>query len=447
MPTRDEVKARVCAEVDRRAEEIRRISDHILRHPEPGYRETRTAQFVAEQLDRMGVPHRDGLALTGVKARLKGRSAGPTVAILGELDSLIVADHSLADPATGAAHACGHNAQIASMLGAGMALQTVMDHLDGDVVLFAVPAEEYIEVEWRLRLREQKKIEFLVGKAELIRLGEFDDVDMCMMIHTNANQSGDGLASVGDTYNGCVVKFMRFTGKAAHAGAVPHQGINALKAATFALQAIDAQRETLRDEDAIRIHPIITKGGDAVNVVPADVRLETFVRGKTLEAIADAAARVDRSLRAGALAMGASVEIVTVPGYLPTRMDPNLAALAHTNFAAVVGEQNVGQPRHVTWSTDAGDLSHLMPLIHPRVGGIKGTLHGNDYWTADHDLAAVAPARAMAMTVVDLLHDGAREAGRVIAEAGKERKKLTRDEYLALVRRFATTEHYRERGF
>src|SRR5919199_1271711 len=114
----------------------------------------------------------------GVKARMKGRSPGPTVGILGELDSLIVSDHPLADPVTHAAHACGHNAQVASMLGAGMGLQAVMDELDGDVVLFAVPAEEYIEVEWRLGLRERGALEFLVGESELIKLGEFDDVDM-----------------------------------------------------------------------------------------------------------------------------------------------------------------------------------------------------------------------------------------------------------------------------
>ena len=127
------------------------ISDHIMRHPEAGYREARTAAFVAGWFGRMGLECREGLALTGVKARLRGRSPGPAVAVLGELDSLIVGEHPFADPATHAAHACGHNAQVASMIGAGMGLQTVMDELDGDVVLFAVPAEEYIEVEWRHR--------------------------------------------------------------------------------------------------------------------------------------------------------------------------------------------------------------------------------------------------------------------------------------------------------
>lgn len=438
MASVDELKARVCAEIERRGTEIVAISEHIMRHPEPGYREVRTAEFVAKQFAGMALPYREGLALTGVKARLRGRSPGPTVAVLGELDSLIVAEHPLADRSTHAAHACGHNAQVASMIGAGMGLQAVMDELDGEVVLFAVPAEEYIEVEWRLGLREEGKVEFLVGKAELIRQGEFDDVDMALITHTNARPE-DGLASVGDTHNGCVVKFMRFLGRGAHAGSAPHLGVNALKAAQVALHAIDANRETFRDDDTIRVHPIITRGGEAVSAVPADVRLETFVRGKTVEAIADAARKVDRSLRAGAQAMGARVQITTLPGYMPQQMDPNLVALARANCAAVVGEAQMGRPRHSTGSTDVGDLGLIMPQAHPRAGGVKGTIHGADYMVIDHGLAAVNPAKAMAMTVVDLLHDGAREARRVKAEAGP---KLSRDEYLALVRRFASFEEY-----
>jgi amidohydrolase len=438
LVTAERLKARVVAEIERRRDEITAISEHIMRHPEPGYREVRTAEFVAGRLRSMGLECRQGLALTGVKARLRGRSPGPTVAILGELDSLIVADHPLADPTTHAAHACGHNAQVVSMIGAGLGLQTVMDELDGDVVLFAVPAEEYIEVEWRLGLREEGKIEFLVGKAELIRLGEFDDVDMAIITHTSA-RAEDGLASVGDTHNGCVVKFMRFLGRGAHAGSAPHLGVNALKAAQIALHAIDANRETFRDDDTIRVHPIVTRGGEAVSAVPADVRLETFVRGKTVEAIADAARKVDRSLRAGAQALGARVQITTLPGYLPQRMDPNLVALARANCAAVVGEANMGHPRHSTGSTDVGDLGFIMPAVHPRAGGVRGTIHGADYVVVDHGLAAVNPAKAMAMTVVDLLSRGASEARRVKSEAGP---KLSRDEYLALVRRFGSFEEY-----
>src|SRR5262245_53287099 len=137
--------------------------------------------------------------------------------------------------------------------------------------------------------------------------------------------------------------------------------------------------------------------------------------------------------------MGARLQITTLPGYLPQQMDPNLVALARANCAAVVGEVNVGRPRHSTGSTDVGDLGFIMPEAHPRAGGVRGTIHGADYLVVDHVLAAVNPAKSMAMTVVDLLHDGAREARRVKAEAGA---KLTREEYLGLVRRFHSFEEY-----
>ena len=168
---------------------------------------------------------------------------------------------------------------------------------------------------------------------------------------------------------------------------------------------------------SIRVHPIITRGGDAVSAVPADVRLETFVRGSTIRAIQDADAKVDRCLRAGAMAMGATVEIVTLPGYMPLACDPNLSQITLENCSAVVGAEHVGVSGHATGSTDLGDLGYVMPVVHPRTAGAKGNGHGNDYWTVDQQLAAVNPAKAMAMTAIDLLYDGAREARRVKAES------------------------------
>ena len=125
--------------------------------------------------------------------------------------------------------------------------------------MFAVPAEEYIEIEHRETLRAQKKLEFLGGKPELVRLGELDDVDLAMICHTTS-RSEDGLICLGSTSNGLVAKKIQFIGRGSHAGGAPHLGINALNAASLALMAIHANRETFRDEDTIRVHPIITKG-------------------------------------------------------------------------------------------------------------------------------------------------------------------------------------------
>ncbi|MGE0844930.1 MAG: amidohydrolase [Flavobacteriaceae bacterium] len=427
-PSKEDLKRLVCEEIDRRSAEIIDLSADILANPETGFFEQRTAGAVAAKFREMGLSFEEGLARTGVKARLKGAGPGPTVGILGELDSIITPDSPVANPATGAAHGCGHNAQIASMIGAGLGLQTVMRHLDGDVVLFAVPAEECIQIEERLGLRDRQEIGFVIGKPELIRIGAFDDIDMVTITHT-PHGLDDSHASVGDTHNGALVKRIRFTGVAAHAGSFAHKGVNALKAAMLAISAIDAQRERFVESDLVRISPIITKGGDATSSVPSDVRIETMVRARTVEAMREASDLVDRCMRAGAMAIGASVEIETVSGYMPNNPDKRLIRLQYENCARVVGEDRMGVARHQTGSTDVGDLSMMMPVVHPRSGGTVGAPHSRDYYVRDHVLAAVNPAKSMAMLAIDLLYDGAAEAKTVLAEAGP---KLDKQSYLEL---------------
>ena len=203
MPSREELKARVCSEIESRAEEMIRISRTILDHPERGFREVKTSRLVSSKLGELGIDFREGVALTGVVAELNGGGSGPSVALMGELDSLIVSDHPHADAITGAAHACGHHAQIGMILGVaiGLLAPDVLPSLSGRVVLIAVPAEEYIEIEYRDALRQEGSIEFLGGKPELIRLGELDDVDLAMMCHTTSNTDEKTLCMSG-TSNG-----------------------------------------------------------------------------------------------------------------------------------------------------------------------------------------------------------------------------------------------------
>ena len=438
MPSTEELKARVYSQIDSRADELVQISRTILSNPEPGFREAKTSSLVSSKLREFGIDFRDGIALTGVKGELIGGGSGPTVALMGELDSLIVNDHLHADPDTGAAHACGHHAQIGMLLGAsiGLLAEGVLPALSGRVSLIAVPAEEYIEIEYRDGLRREGKIEFLGGKPELIRLGELDDVDIAMMCHTTS-RSEEGKFCISGSNNGIVAKKIRFLGRASHAGGAPHLGINALNAASLALLAIHSNRETFQDDDTIRVHPIITKGGEAVSAVPADVRMETFVRGRTLEAVEDANRKVDRALRAGAMAVGAKVNIQTLPGYLPLQQNKGLNEAFRANAAALVGDDNVTDSGHRTGSTDMGDVSHLMPTIHPYVGGATGLGHGSDYNVEDYRLAVVTAAKALAATVVDLLTDGAARAGRIISTHTPSE---TKDEYLSFMRSLAREE-------
>ncbi len=439
--TKDELRQQVYKAIDTRANDIIGLGETIRRQPELGFKEFKTAKVVEDTLAKLGLAPKGGLAITGVRADLRGGAGdGPTFAMLGELDALVVAGHPEADATTGAAHACGHNAQIAGLLGAAMGLvdTKAAQHLAGGLVFFAVPAEEYGDVEWRVSQARAGKLEFLGGKPELLRLGHFDDVDLAMMIH-GTSRAEDGKAGVPVSNNGCIVKTVRYIGKASHAGGAPHMGINALYAANIALMAINAIRETFRDEDTIRVHPIITHGGSQVNVIPGDVRIETYVRGRTVEAIMAANARVDRALRAGALAMGAKVEIETLPGYMPMQCDPTMAGWFKDTMAPLVGAENFRQISHRTGSTDMGDLSQVMPILHPYIGGARGSGHGADYEIVDKPLMYVTPAKALASMAIDLLYDGAAGAKQVLKSA---KPPMTREQYLTFQRSVGKREVY-----
>ena len=418
---KQKLKDAICDAIEKRSAEIVALGDYLFRNPELGYKETKAAAAVEEQFQTLGLDYRRGLARTGLKARLKGGSAGPTVALLGELDAVVCFDHPDADRNTGAAHCCGHNAQIAMLIGAAMGIidTQAQEHLAGDIVFFAVPAEEYVEIDFRQRLRADGEIRFLGGKQELLHLGEFDDIDMALMCHSESETPGRIIRvprEGGTGSNGFVGKSIRYVGKEAHAGGMPHQGVNALNAAMLGMMAIHANRETFKDADAIRVHPIITKGGDLVNIVPADVRMETYVRGRNMEAIMDASMKVNRSLEAGAMAVGAKVVIDEIPGYLPLRNDQKMAHFFAANAIQLLGEEGVEEARFMSGSTDMGDITHIIPGIHPSIGGIQGSAHARDYVMIDPYMAYVVPAKVMAMTAVDLLWDDAAAAREIIKE-------------------------------
>jgi amidohydrolase len=444
MATIDELKAKTQAEIEARSPWLIDIAKTILNHPEAGFQEVATARLVSEKLHELGIAHDTGIAMTGIKGYIRGGKPGPTVAVIGELDSLRVPGHPHADPATGAAHACGHHCQIGMMLGAAVGLKALEGHqaLAGNIALIAVPAEDFIDVEYRWHLHQEGKLGLMAGKQEFIRLGAFDDVDMAMMVHTSSSSAEEAKFALGGTSNGHVVKYVRFIGKSAHAGSSPHQGVNALQAAMVALNALNTQRETLRNEDTVRLHGILTRGGTSVNAVPAEVRYEGRVRGRNAEVIADANQKMDRCLRAGALAMGAKVNIVSIPGYLPMLNNPPMLALFKHNAARLVGESNIvthAATRNRGGSTDMGDLSQVMPVIHPYTTAATGTGHGADYLIQDYVQAVVHPATAMAMTVIDLLAGEAEKAKEVLATSPA---KMSKSQYLALQEARLTEEIY-----
>ena len=431
MTTAGALKESVCQSIEENRDRIIGVGEAIMDDPELGFKEHRTAEKVQEVFSDLGLEFDSGLGLTGVKAVLRGGRPGPTVALMGELDALQVPGHPRANPDTQAAHACGHNAQIAGLMGAAVGLRTsgIAQELAGNIVFLAVPAEEYVEIDYRLGLVREGKTSFLCGKQELIKLGHFDDVDMAVMIHTKSPAREDGTHGVGISSNGFLAKTVTFRGVAAHAGGAPEQGVNALYAAQLALAGINSHRETFRDEDCVRVHPIITKGGDLVNVIPSEVRLETYVRAKTAEAIRDAASRVDACLKGAAMAMRCRVEIDTVPGNLPLNNDANLRDLFRRNAATLFEEDGYRDYPHGGGSTDAGDLSQLMPVLHPVMAGAHGEPHSVDWHIADTANGYVSPAKTLAMMAVDLLADDAGTGRQVLEDFTPG---MSRDEYLSV---------------
>ena len=402
------LKDRVCAVIDEHRDEIIALGESIRVEPELGYKEFKTFAKVKNTLDKIGLDYESGIAITGVIAQMPGRAHNARLAIMGELDAVVCPGHPQADPVTGAAHSCGHFAQIAATMGAAMGLKYsgVDKELDGDIEFWAVPAEEAGEVEWRKSLIDEGKISFLGGKQEFIALGYLDNIDLAMMIHSSSGPD----CGIATTSNGFVAKYVHYIGKEAHAGGAPHLGINALNAAEIGLMAINAQRETFKNEDTIRVHPIITKGGDLVNVVPADVRIETYVRGKTMPGVLDASRKVNRALEAGAMAVGAQVEIVEIPGYMPRRNDQMFNDVFEKNLDILVGPEHVRHYQHMGGCSDFGDVQHIIPAIHPYIGGAVGGGHASDYLVADPELMYITAAKSMAMTAIDLLANGAEKA-------------------------------------
>jgi amidohydrolase len=426
------LKERARSAIEEHREDIISLAKSIEEEPELGYKETKTNEKVVETLEGMGLDVESPLAVTGARARIG--SSGPRIAVLGELDALVNPEHPKANPETGACHACGHHAQIANMIGTAYAFATtgILDELDGQVDAIAVPAEEYLDLGYRRQIKDEGKIEFFGGKQELIKRGYFDDVDAAMMVHAADDTPEREITSRNST-NGFVGKFVTYTGKASHAGGAPEEGVNALNAAMMGMNGIHAARERFRDEDAIRVHPMITKGGDGVNVVPSDVTMESYTRAKTIEAMEAANDDVNAALEAGAMAVGANVEIEDEPGYMPLRTNDTMVEAYENNVVETLGEDAVVEEKiHLTGSTDMGDVTQVVPGIHPWVGGFEGSVHQKDFEVADEEMAYIMQAKITAGMLIDLFADP--EAIDAILTAKEDKK--SREEYLDDVRTF-----------
>lgn len=422
----DVTEKKIIAMIEAHREEIIAFAEDIENHPEPGFQEFRTARKTAEFLKKTGYRVDENIALTGVKAsweRQDTQEPGgadrknpgyPNITVIGEMDAIGCHTHPKADSQTGAAHACGHHAQMAVMAGAAIAFSDpeIRKELSGSLTFLAVPAEEYIDADKRAALRE-KGIRFGSGKSEMIRTGVFDHTDIIMTTHVHMVDVQEDFYLGNPACNGFDAERVTVRGKAAHAAIDPWNGVNALSITTSAIQMMGLMRETFREEDHIRLHNVIRKAGDVVNSVPDEAVVETKIRASSLERIQEVRQMVDRAYDGAAYAFGGTIERENLPGYMPIR--PRMADDALIDAAEELGlDFRKVQPGDFNNAcTDVGDLTQLFPVINFTFRGFEGRLHGSDFRITDKEKAYILPAKLMALTIYRLLRKKGEKAVKI----------------------------------
>ena len=409
----DETGQRILRLIDVHKDQIIAFAEDIAAHPEPGYEEFCTAGKTAEVLKNLGYKVTEHLARTGVKGT-KSIKEGPSLTVIGELDAIGCHSHPNANPVTGVAHACGHHAQMAAMIGCAIAMADpdVQKCLAGTVNFLAVPAEEYIDADKRARLKKEG-IEFCCGKSEMIRTGVFDDTDIALTTHVHMVPVEEDFYLGNPACNGYSAERVTVRGKAAHGAIDPWNGVNALSITTSAIQMMGLMRETFREEDHVRLHNVIRKAGDVINSVPDEAIVETKVRAASLDKICEITDMVNRAYAGSAYAFGGKIEREVLQGYMPILPREADEALIEAANDLGLDYRTVQKGDFNNACTDVGDLSHLLPIVNFTFKGFEGKLHGADFKITDPEKAYILPAKLLALTVYKLLKNGGQEAKKI----------------------------------
>ena len=396
---------------------------YIWKHPQTGYTEWIANEYLIEKFEALGYKlvradqdPKHG-KIPGFYTDVDTGRPGPTLCIMGELDALDIANHP--ESVNGMCHSCGHNAQAATMLGLAATLKTdpsILDGLSGKIRLMLVPAEEMIQLAFRSNLIKEGTISYMGGKVEFLHRGYYDGVDLALMVHSgNLGDKYD--FSCGQGNNGCMAKVITYKGKSSHAGGAPHEGINAQYAAMLGLQACNDLRETLQEKDTIRFHPIMKGVNCAVNIIPDEMVIESYVRGSNIEAMKRENKKFNRALAGAAAAIGCELHIDDKPGYSPEIHDVAYMQLVEEVCKDLAGADRVNF-EYDSWSTgssDFGDLTCVMPGIQFTSAGASGTAHGINYYLADPERLLINSIKAQLLVADKLLKDDAAKAKEIVA--------------------------------
>ncbi len=361
-------------------ESLVELSHRIHAHPELGFEEERSSNWLCETLGDLGFAVEQGICDLPTAFRARFGNGPLNVAICAEYDAL-----------PGIGHACGHNIIAASAVGAALAAAEVADDVGLTVTVLGTPAEEVGNAS---------------GKILLLERGAFGDVHAAMMVHPAPFDMLRAKIIAASMFE------VAYTGKESHASAFPELGINAADALTIAQTALGLLRQHIRAAD--RIHGIVTNGGAAPNVVPANTAAKYIIRSETLAQLNDLRPKVHRCFEAGALATGAKLAILGGDKpYAEMRHNDEMALLYRRNSEALGRPfPNLGEwETRPLASTDMGNVSLAVPSIHPMIGinSLPAVNHQPEFTahcvTPDADKALTDGALSMAWTCVDLAND------------------------------------------
>ena len=372
-------KDKATAYIDEIRDQLIAISDEIHRNPELAFKEFKAAQLLVAELKKAGFNVEQGVAgmETAILAVHPDTSEGPTIAVLGEYDAL---------PEIG--HACGHNLIATAALGACLAIGSIKKELPGKLVFMGTPAEEDVG-----------------GKIAMIEAGLFKDVDAAMMFHPSA-----GYTLVGRKGLALTEVKIKFHGKPAHASASPEKGINALDAVIQTFNGINAMRQHIKSTS--RIHGIISHGGVKPNIVPDFAAAEFYVRAVDDEYCKELVGKLEDCAKGAASATGATLEFEVVSPSYQSRVMNEAMGEAFVRNLEILGEPIVPiPPDSGAGSSDIGNVSHVVPAIHPYISICKKIVAGHSREFAEAAAsekgkeAMLTAGKALAMTAIDLFTD------------------------------------------
>ncbi|TKC16169.1 M20 family metallopeptidase [Robertmurraya kyonggiensis] len=352
-------------------------SHKIHENPEIGNEEFIASSLLTELLEKEGFSVEKAVAghETSFVARKKSDKLGPSIAFLAEYDAL-----------PGIGHACGHNIIGTTSVAAAIALSKVLDETGGEAVVFGTPAEEGGPNG--------------SAKGSFVKHGLVEGIDAALMVHPNSETRLTSPSLAVDPLD------FEYIGKPAHAAASPHEGINALDAVIQLFNGINALRQQLTDD--VRIHGIITHGGDAPNIIPEYAKARFFIRAASRAGLNEVTQKVKAVAKGAALATGAKLNIIAFQNEVDNLL---LNKKYDAIFREVVSElgENVLEDRKGIGSTDAGNISQVVPTIHPyiKIGASDLIPHTVPFReaaaSARGDKALITGAKALALTALKLV--------------------------------------------